>query len=81
MVVKITLSQTLQNLEKQGKILTKNAIAVEAKVRPSTLSDLYNGNTKALKLETLNDILNAMNRLLPYEKFDIKDIITYEKEE
>ena len=78
MTVKITLSDTLQRLEKEGITLTKNKIAVESKTRPSTLSDLANGTTKAIKLETLNDILNAMNRLYPEGSFTIEDIVKYE---
>lgn len=80
MTVEITLSKTLSNLEKKGINLTRNAIAVEAKVRPSTVSDLANNNSKAIKLETLNDILNAMNRLVSTEDFTIEDIIKYKKE-
>ncbi|OCS82256.1 helix-turn-helix domain-containing protein [Caryophanon tenue] len=80
MVVEITLSQTLKELEERGKNLTKNAIAVEAKVRPSTLSDLAKGDSKAIKFETLNDILNAMNRLMPDENFDIGHIIKYKED-
>lgn len=80
MVVEITLAQTLKELEERGKTLTKNTIAVEAKVRPSTLSDLTKGESKAIKFETLNDILNAMNRLMPEEKFDIGHIINYKED-
>lgn len=80
MTVRITLSDTLLRLEKQGVIMTKNKIAVESKTRPSTLSDLFNGKTKAIKLDTLNDILNAMNRLHPKGDFIINDIVEYERD-
>lgn len=79
MTVEITLKATLERLEKEGVPLTKNKIAVESKTRPSTLSDLFNGDTKAIKLKTLDDILNAMNRLYPKGGFTIEDIIKYEK--
>lgn len=81
MTVKITLAETLERLKTEGKPMTKNAIAVEAKTRPSTLSDLASGNSKAIKIETLNDILNAMNRLQPNENFTITDIIDYVRED
>jgi len=80
MTVKITLSDTLQRLEKQGVIMTKNKIAVESKTRPSTLSDLFNGGTLAIKLKTLDNILDAMNRLYPEGNFTIEDIVKYEKD-
>ncbi|MGE6488477.1 helix-turn-helix domain-containing protein [Paenisporosarcina sp. NPDC076898] len=81
MTVRITLSDTLQRLEKQGVNMTKNKIAVESKTRPSTLSDLFNGKTKAIKLDTLDDILNAMNRLYPEGNFTIEDIVNYEQDQ
>lgn len=76
-MIEITFADTLDRLDKQGKTITKNAIAVEARVRPSTLSDLAKRDSKAIKFETLNDILNAMNRLLPDEKFTIEHIVKY----
>lgn len=67
-----------KTIEASGGKLTKNAIAVEAKVRPSTLSDLASHKSKSLKIETLDAILNAMNTLIPDGQYTITDIIDYE---
>jgi predicted transcriptional regulator len=42
--------------------LTRNALAVEAKVRPATIHDLYNGDTKRIELPTIQRILDAINQ-------------------
>lgn len=80
MTITIKLADTLMRLENEGVNLTKHAIAVESRTRPSTLSDLTNGSSKAIKFETLNEILNAMNRLYPEGNFTITDIIDYKFE-
>lgn len=77
MTVKLVLDKTI---EASNNKLTRNNIAVESKTRPSTLSDIANGETKALKLTTLDSILNAMNRLDPEKEYDISDIIQYKKD-
>lgn len=75
MTIKLVLDETI----KKSDHLTRNNIAVESKTRSNTLSDLCNGNTKAIKLETLNQILDAMNRLDGSRNYDISDIIVYER--
>lgn len=75
MTIKLVLDETI----KSSDHLTRNNIAVESKTRSNTLSDLCNGKTKAIKLETLNNILNAMNRLDSSKNYDISDIIVYER--
>lgn len=74
--VKITLKETIDKYEG----LTRNAVAVEAKIRPATISELYNGESKAIKFDTLERIVNALNTLT-HEKHTIDDIITIEYEE
>jgi predicted transcriptional regulator len=60
---------------------TRNAVAVEAKVRPATLQDLYYGNTKRIELESFERILNTINKFAAekgIEKtYTIDDIIKY----
>lgn len=78
MTVRITLKETL---EATGGRLTRNAIAVHAKVRPATLHDMVNGKTKSISYETLDAILNAMNELDETRSYDISDIIRYKNKE
>lgn len=75
MTIKLVLDETI----KSSDHLTRNNIAVESKTRSNTLSDLCNGKTKAIKLETLNNILDAMNRIDSSKNYDISDIIVYER--
>lgn len=42
--------------------LTRNALAVEAKIRPATVADLYNGKSKRLELPTISSILDVLNK-------------------
>nr|WP_302055843.1 XRE family transcriptional regulator [Paenibacillus sp. A3M_27_13] len=60
---------------------TRNKIAVESKTRPATILDLASGDTKTIKLETLVNILNAINEIARShgleQTFGIEDIIQY----
>ena len=78
MTIKITLGETL----KDNKLLTRNKIAVHAKIRPATLHDLVNNNgkVKSLPFETLNAILDSMNELDNTRTYNISDIFVYELE-
>ena len=72
--VKITLNDTL---EYNG--LTRNAVAVEGKIRPATISELCNGKSKAISFETLERIANAMTTLDNTGKlYGIHDVLTIE---
>lgn len=71
------LAKTLENLN-----ITKNALAVEAKVRPATIHDLVNGNAKQVNFETLKAIIDALNRI-SFEKgyvrrHTVEDVFKYE---
>lgn len=57
--------------------ITKNKLAVEAKVRPATIGDLCEGKTKRIELETIEKILYVLNNLSPIKKYTIDDIILY----
>lgn len=52
------LDQTLAKLE-----LSRNALAVESKVRPVTINSIYSEDAKQLNFHTLKQIINALDRL------------------
>ncbi|MGM1022472.1 MAG: XRE family transcriptional regulator [Bacillota bacterium] len=74
--INFRLSETLEEIG-----ATRNKIAVESKTRPATILDLASGDTKTIKLDTLVNILNAINEFAHshgVEKtFGIEDIIQY----
>lgn len=76
MTIKITLGETL----KDNEHLTRNKIAVHAKIRPATLHDLVNqnGKVKSLPFDTLNAILDSMNELDETRTYDISDVFVYQ---
>nr|WP_259549366.1 helix-turn-helix transcriptional regulator [Heyndrickxia oleronia] len=53
-----TLSETLKELG-----ITRNALAVEAKVRPATINEIESGEAKQVNFETLESIIEALNRI------------------
>jgi DNA-binding Xre family transcriptional regulator len=61
--------------------ISRNKLAVEAKIRPATVIDMVNGKTKRLELETLVHILDALNRIAHQRRFSrtitLADIIEY----
>jgi DNA-binding Xre family transcriptional regulator len=72
-----TLERTLINLE-----TTRNALAVEAKVRPATINELVSGNAKQISFKTLKEILEALNRI-SVEKglnksINVEDVFSFE---
>ncbi|GIN78046.1 MULTISPECIES: helix-turn-helix transcriptional regulator [Bacillus] len=60
--------------------ITKNKLAVEAKVRPATIGDLCEGKTKRLELETIEKILNVLNDFSQTKTYTIDDIILYKSD-
>ncbi|MCY8099437.1 helix-turn-helix transcriptional regulator [Bacillus swezeyi] len=60
--------------------ITKNKLAVEAKVRPATIGDLCDGKTKRLELETIEKILNVLNDFSEAKSYTIDDIILYKSD-
>jgi DNA-binding Xre family transcriptional regulator len=73
-----TLEKTLKELD-----ITRNALAVEAKVRPATINAIVDGSVKSITLETLEMIIDALNRISfkkgKVRKFGIEDVFTYGK--
>lgn len=74
--VKITLNNTINKYEG----LTRNAVAVEARVRPATVNDLCSDVSKAVKFDTLKRIVDALNTLTG-ERHTIEDVIIIEYDE
>ncbi|MGE6615810.1 MULTISPECIES: helix-turn-helix domain-containing protein [Bacillus cereus group] len=73
-----TLGETLIELG-----ITKNKLAVEAKIRPTTISNLVSGEVGLIRFDTLQAILDALNELA-VEKginktYRIEDIVQYIK--
>ncbi|MFE4430840.1 helix-turn-helix domain-containing protein [Peribacillus butanolivorans] len=72
-----SLEGTLKELD-----ITKNALAVEAKVRPATIHDLVTGNAKQINFETLKAIIDALNRISfengKVKRFSIEDVFIYD---
>ncbi|WP_172297587.1 helix-turn-helix transcriptional regulator [Bacillus sp. WMMC1349] len=58
--------------------ITKNKLAVEAKVRPATIGDLCEGKTKRLELDTIEKILDVLNHLSKARPYTIDNIILYQ---
>ncbi|MEK4076433.1 helix-turn-helix transcriptional regulator [Paenibacillus sp. FSL M7-0656] len=56
--------------------ITKNTLARQAKVRPDLIYDLYEGKTKRLDLDTLNNIVNTL-RALTGNDYTLNDVLEY----
>lgn len=76
-MIKITLQNTLDELG-----ITRNKLAVEAKVRPATLHSLVKEQASQIKFETLTSILNTLNDIAfengINKRYTITDIFDYE---
>lgn len=74
--IKFKLAETIDELQ-----TTRNHVAVESKTRPATILALAAGETRTIKLETLVNILDALNEITHKEGIDrvfgINDIIEY----
>lgn len=77
--ITFTLGKTLKELD-----ITKNALAVEAKIRPATVGDLVEGRSKAINFDTLEVILNTINRIGNErgikKHYSIEDVFKYKEE-
>ncbi len=76
-----TLSDTLDELDKT----TRNALAVEAKVRPLTINEIANGKAKQITFTTMKKILDGLNQIAKEKGIDktytIEDVVKYEQKE
>jgi DNA-binding Xre family transcriptional regulator len=76
MALHFNLGNVLHELE-----ITKNALAVEAKVRPATVATYAKGDVSRIEVDTLINLLDAINRIAAgrgiKKKYGIEDIVTY----
>ncbi|ALS22089.1 hypothetical protein [Paenibacillus naphthalenovorans] len=74
--IEFTINDTLEELG-----ITKNKLAVEAKLRPNLILELTSGDTKAIKIETLVRILDTINFIAHSQgvekKYNVENIIRY----
>jgi DNA-binding Xre family transcriptional regulator len=77
MTIHFNLAKVLDEL-----VITKNALAVEAKIRPATVASFVNGEVSRIELPTLISMLDALNRFAiekgTERRYNIEDLITYE---
>lgn len=75
-----TLQDTLKELN-----ISRNALAVESKIRPATIQDLFNGTAKQVNFETLKAIIDALNRIAAEKgsskRYVVKDVFEYGENE
>ncbi len=79
MALHFKLGDVLKELD-----ITKNALAVESKVRPATVATYVNGDVNSIEIETLTNMLDALNRIAieigNKRRYGIEDIVSYEYE-
>jgi DNA-binding Xre family transcriptional regulator len=77
MTIHFNLAKVLDEL-----VITKNALAVEAKIRPATVASFVNGEVSRIEIPTLISMLDALNRFAiekgTERRYNIEDLITYE---
>jgi DNA-binding Xre family transcriptional regulator len=70
-----TLEETLKDID-----TTRNALAVESRVRPATINELVSGNAKQISFKTLKEIIEALNRISEEKginnTYNVEDIFT-----
>lgn len=75
-MIDVTLQKTLDELG-----ITRNKLAVEAKIRPATLHSLVKGDTTLIRFDTLCEILDTINNIADKKGIDkeygIDDVIKY----
>ncbi|WP_339198490.1 helix-turn-helix transcriptional regulator [Paenibacillus sp. FSL P4-0176] len=73
--IDINLDSILEELN-----ISKNKLAVEAKLRPNLITEMSDGKTKAIKLETLATLLDTINRISATQDgkvYDVADLFIY----
>lgn len=73
---KSTLINTLEELE-----ITRNALAVESKIRPLTINELSSGKAKQINFVTLSKIMETLNKIAAEKGlnriYSVSDIFEY----
>jgi predicted transcriptional regulator len=77
MALDFKLGDVLEELE-----VSMNALAVEGKIRPATVSSYVKGDVSRIEVDTLISILDTINRLAKEKglrrRYGIEDVISYE---
>ncbi|MBY0144269.1 XRE family transcriptional regulator [Neobacillus niacini] len=77
MTLEFKLGDVLEELE-----ISMNALAVEGKIRPATVSSYVKGDVSRIEVETLVSILDTVNRLAEEKglkhSYSIEDVVSYE---
>jgi DNA-binding Xre family transcriptional regulator len=60
--------------------ISRTKFANIAKVRPNTINDMCNGNTRRIEIDTLNSIMRAINEL-GNKPLNLAELIFYVKDE
>jgi DNA-binding Xre family transcriptional regulator len=75
------LGKTLKELDDT----TRNALAVEAKIRPATINELAKGEAKQINFKTLSAIIETLNRMSKEKeiakKYNVNDVFEYQNED
>lgn len=84
----LTDSGFMTNLAKTLKELddtSRNALAVEAKIRPVTINEIASGKAKQINFDTLGIIIGTLNRMATEKgidkKYKVSDIFEYGSED
>lgn len=76
-MITLTLDKCLHEMG-----LSMNKLAIESDARPNTVFDIAKGKAQRIDLETLNKLLQGLNRIAINRgidrRFDISDLIQYE---
>lgn len=72
-MIKITLKNTL---DKHG--ISANKLAVESKVRPSTIYNIINNESSSVTYETLTAIIKTLRELTNDDNINVTDVFEYQ---
>jgi DNA-binding Xre family transcriptional regulator len=67
------LDETLKSLN-----ISRSKFSKLSGIRPNTINDMCNGNTKRIEICTLDALLSTLNEI-GNKQFDVQDILTFEK--
>lgn len=84
MPFKFGLNEIMKEIGEEN--ITRNKIAVEAKVRPATIYDMADGKTKRIELSTVENILDVINKIASEveglnKTYTLDDIFKYTKKD
>lgn len=72
-MIKITLKETLDKHD-----ISANKLAVESKVRPTTIYNIINNKSSSVTYETLTAIIKTLRELTGDDQIDVTDVFKYQ---